>query len=169
MKFVSKSLFATAIVASLIGSAHAAPLAQTLDITWYKDGKVIDSGRHIIADGSGVSTYLHRSGQEIGYATCTSTPQETKLTSQSVFVGRSLLIKPVSIDLDNIGLSVSAIDTVSDGKHTTGTASCTSEVVDVQGYTATDIPVHLRGTQTVEVPMKDSRYRLVLSLHPETF
>lgn len=168
MKFAIKSLFASALTTSLIASAHAAPWAQTLEVTWYKDGKVIDSGRHIIADASGVSTYLHRSGQEVGYATCTVTPQQTKLTASSVFVGRSLLIKPVAIDLDNVRLSVSATDTMLDGKHKAGTASCTSEVVDVHGYSANDLAVQFTGAQTVEVPMNDPHYRLVLSLHPET-
>jgi hypothetical protein len=167
MQLMRKALFATAIAASLIAGAHAAPIAQTLDVTWYKDGKVIDGGRHIVADGAGVSTYLHRSGQEVGYVTCQTTAQGKKLVPSSVFVGRSLLIKPVLIDLDKLQLSVSAIDTAFDGKRKTGNADCASEVVDTHGYAASDIPVELNGTQTVEVPMKDPHYRLVLSLHPE--
>jgi hypothetical protein len=55
--------------------------------------------------------------------------------------------------------------TALDGIHKTGTADCTSEVVDVRGYTASDIAVELADGQTVEVPMKNPQYRLVLSLH----
>lgn len=157
------------MAASLVASAQTMPPAQTLDITWYKDGQVIDSGRHKIGGPSGASPYRHESGQSVGYATCTVVPpQQIKLTAASVFVGRSLLITPVSIDQRNVRLSVSAIDTVFDGKHTAESAGCTSEVVDVHGYTATDLHVQFTGTQTVEVPMKDPHYRLVLSLRPET-
>jgi hypothetical protein len=38
-------------------------------------------------------------------------------------------------------------------------------VVDVHGYTASDIPVELADGQTVEVPLNNPQYRLVLSLH----
>ncbi|MGF6637185.1 hypothetical protein SAMN05445850_8503 [Paraburkholderia tuberum] len=34
MQLMRKALFATAIAAGLIAGAHAAPIAQTLDVTW---------------------------------------------------------------------------------------------------------------------------------------
>jgi hypothetical protein len=168
MQLLRKALFATAIAAGVVAGAHAAPLAQTLDITWYKDGQVIDTGRHIIGDRTGVFTYLHRSGQEAGYVTCQATAQGTTLVSSSVFVGRSLLIKPVLIDLDKVKLSVSAVDTTFDGMRKTGNADCASQVVDTHGFAASDVSVEFNGAQTLEVPLNDPHYRLVLSLHPET-
>jgi Spy/CpxP family protein refolding chaperone len=64
MQFVRKTLFATAMAVSLIAHAHAATTVQTLDITWYKDGKVIDKGQHIVNDGTSLATYLHRGGKD---------------------------------------------------------------------------------------------------------
>jgi hypothetical protein len=40
MQSMRKALFATAIAAGFITGAHAAPWAQTHDVTWYKDGQV---------------------------------------------------------------------------------------------------------------------------------
>ncbi|MFL9912581.1 hypothetical protein [Paraburkholderia sp. RL17-337-BIB-A] len=165
MQFVRKTLFATAVAASLIASAHGATSVQTLDITWYKDGQVIDSGRHIINNNTGPAPYLHRSGKEVGYASCSGTAGAMRLSAEKKFVGRSLLIEPVSVNSGKVRLTVSAIDTVLDGIRKVGTADCTSEVVDVHGYTASDLPVELADGQNVEVPMKNPQYRLVLNLH----
>jgi hypothetical protein len=167
MKFVRKTLFATAIAAILITSANAATpvTVQTLDVTWYKGGQVIDKGQHIVNDGSSLATYLHRSGKDIGYASCTGAAGSIRLSAENKFVGRSLLIRPVSANAGKVQLSVSAIDTALDGIRKTETADCTSEVVDVHGYTASDIPVELADGQTVEVPLNNPQYRLVLSLH----
>lgn len=167
MKFARKTLFATAIAASLITGAHAATpvTVQTLDVTWYKGGHLIDRGQHIVNDGSSLATYVRRSGEEIGYASCSGAAGSVRLSAEKKFVGRSLLIRPVSANAGKVQLSVSAIDTTLDGIRKTGAADCTSEVVDVHGYTASDIPVELADGQTVEVPLNNPQYRLVLSLH----
>ncbi|TFE36913.1 hypothetical protein E2553_45625 [Paraburkholderia dipogonis] len=141
MQFVRKTLFATAAAASLIARAYAATTIQTLDITWYKDGQAIESGRRVISDDTGPAPYLHRSGKEVCYATCSGTPGAMRLNAEKMFVGRSLLIKPVSANAGKVRLSVSAIDTVLDDIRKPGTADCTSEVVVVHGYTASDLPV----------------------------
>lgn len=167
MLFVRKTLFATAIAASLIASAHAATTVQTLDVTWYKDGQVIDHGQHILNDGTSLATYQHRSGQEVGYANCTSAAGTTRLSAETKFVGRSLLIQPITANAGKVQLSVSAIDTALAGIRKIATADCTSEVVDVHGYTASDIPVELADGQTVEVPLNNPHYRVVLTLHRE--
>ncbi|RZF24273.1 hypothetical protein EVC45_39565 [Paraburkholderia sp. UYCP14C] len=155
MQLIRKALFATAIAAGFIANAQASATIQTLNITWYKDGQIIDQGRHIVNDGTSLATYQHRGEQEVGYANCTSAAGTTRLSAETKFVGRSLLIRPVAVNAGKVQLSVSAIDTALDGIRKTGTAECTSEVVDVHGYTASEIPVELADGQTVEVPLNN--------------
>ncbi|BCG05556.1 hypothetical protein PPGU19_101240 (plasmid) [Paraburkholderia sp. PGU19] len=165
MQPIRKALFATAIAAGFIANAQAAATIQTLDITWYKDGKVIDQAQHIVNDGTSLTPYLQRGGKEVGYANCTGSAGAMRLSAEKMFVGRSLLINPVSANAGKVQLSVSATDTALDGIRKTGTADCTSEVVDVHGYTASDIPVEIADGQTVDVPLKNPQYKLVLRLH----
>jgi hypothetical protein len=165
MQMMRKAILATTIAAGLIANAHAAATIQTLDINWYKDGQVISRAQHIVDDGMSQTSFLQQSGKEVGYANCTGSAGAMRLSAEKMFVGRSLFIKPVSADAGKLQLSVSATDTALDGIRKTGTAECTSEVVDVHGYTASNIPVELADGQTVEIALKNPHYKLVLSLH----
>ncbi|MFP3554817.1 hypothetical protein SB861_29515 [Paraburkholderia sp. SIMBA_049] len=53
------------------------------------------------------------------------------------------------------------------GKHDVGPSDCHSEVVDVRGLDVKDVGVDVANGQTVEVPLGDARYRLVLKLRNE--
>lgn len=174
MKFRS-SLFAAALLAaSSLAHSQAIlrpqPAEQQLSVSWLKDGNVIGSGTSTIyTPGEGFSPYVFQSGTSIGYGTCTRVGQNIKLQSQTQFVGRSLIIKPVSrMSDDKLRVTISVTDTSLNGKLLAGTDECRSEVLDVKGLSESDISVDIRDEQTVEVPFKDSRYRLVLRLRAVT-
>ncbi|MFL9936485.1 hypothetical protein P0D88_47615 [Paraburkholderia sp. RL18-103-BIB-C] len=135
MKPLIKALGAMVVAATMTTHAQAATKALELDVTLFKDGQQIAAARDVIySEMFGPKPFAYASGTEVGYATCTGSGQNIKLKSESVLVGRSLFIKPVSVDGNRVRLSVSALDTTLDGTHQTGPADCRSEVVDVQGW-----------------------------------
>jgi hypothetical protein len=168
MHHLSRALGAIALSIAAMAQAHATTMAQELDVAWFKDGQQIAFARHALySDVSGPTPYAYLSGTQVGYATCTGSGQNIKLKSESVLVGRSLSIKPVSLDGNKARLSASAMDTTLDGKHQTGPADCRSEVIDLHGLAETDIPVDISVGQTVDVHFKDAHYHLVLKLQSE--
>jgi hypothetical protein len=167
MTILRKTLFATTVAGALITAAHASTTIAVLDVSWYKDGKLINGARHTLVDGMPFSPVLKQHGQQVGYLQCTQTANQIDRRVQTAFVGQSLAVKPVMLDGDKARLLVSAMDTVFVGKHQIGTADCSSEVVDVSGYSQSDIAVDVADGQTVDVPLNDPHYQLKVSLRHE--
>lgn len=166
MKHRYTTLGAMAFTAAVAAHAQVATKAQELDVAWFKDGHQIVAARQVInSDEIGPNPLLYSSGEQVPSATCIGGGNSVKLKGEMVFVGRSLLVKPVAIDGDRAQLSVSTVDTTSVGSHQAGPADCRSLVVDVRGSSEKDIPVEISVGQTVDVPLKDAHYRLVLKLH----
>ncbi|NUX57998.1 hypothetical protein [Paraburkholderia youngii] len=165
MNSISKTLGAIAICASAIANASAASPAQQVDVSFYKDGHLVSAGTSIIAHEFGQSPFAYSSGTHVGFGTCHLEGATMRLQSESRFVGLSLVVKPVDVDANRVRLSVTAQDTEFVGKRDVGTADCHSEVVDVKGLEATNVTLDVADGQSVDVPLGDAHYRLVLKLH----
>ncbi|OLL27234.1 hypothetical protein BTH42_33875 [Burkholderia sp. SRS-W-2-2016] len=166
MNRLSKTLTAVALCACAIGNASAAAPAQQIDVSFYKDGHLVSAGTSIIAhEAFGRSPFAYSSGTHVGFGTCHLEGATMRLQSESRFVGLSLVVKPVDVDTNKARLSVTAQDTEFVGKRDSGTVDCHSEVVDVKGLEATDVTIDVVDGQSVDVPLGDARYRLVLKLH----
>lgn len=153
---------------AMITCAHAQtpPVRQQLDVNLFKDGHQIAMGSTIIADEiSGKIPFVVSSGTHVGYGTCSKVGNTTTLKSEDLFVGRAMVISPVEIDGTRAKLSVSVQDTEFAGKHESGPSDCRSETVDSKGLKVANINVDIADGQTVEVPLGDAHYRLVLKLH----
>ncbi|MFX1670877.1 hypothetical protein PWR63_00975 [Paraburkholderia sp. A2WS-5] len=164
---MKKSLTALATSLALSTAAHAGPTARTytLDATWTRDGVLVASETSIIRDALGkTQPFLSSSGDSIGYLECTKLPNGVRLVSHQKWVGRMLQINATKDDGESFDLDVTAIDTVSTGKTKTGTGDCVSEVVNTTGLEAPDINVHMHAGRTIEVPLGDPHYKLVLKL-----
>jgi hypothetical protein len=168
MKKISKALLSIVLTSTIaVTEVSAAPRAQ-LDVVFYKDGHEITTKRSYISDELfGQQPSAMSSGTEVGYETCTKDGPTTRVRSESVFVGHAIFIKPVAIDGEKARLSVSVLDTEFAGKHHVGPSDCRSEVVDVRGLDVKDVGVDVANGQTVEVPLGDVRYRLLLKLRNE--
>ncbi|MGP8486038.1 hypothetical protein ACT2FY_08570 [Paraburkholderia fungorum] len=152
--------FATAAVQS-----NAATPAQILDIAWLKDGQQIEVAHHVIySEAFGARPFAYSSGTSTAYGTCADDGRTKTKRSESLFVGRALLVKPIAIEASKAQLTVSAHDTTLEGMHLTGNPDCRTEVPDVRGLSEDDIHVDIPLGQTVDAPLKDSRYRLALTL-----
>lgn len=152
-------------LASVTAQSRAATMPQELDIAWLKDGQQIQVASHLLfSEAFGASPFALFSGTSTPYATCAGDGPTRTVRSESLFVGRALLIKPITIDSSKAQLTVSARDTTLEGMHPAGTADCRSEVPDVHGLSENDIHVDVPVGQTVDVPLRDSRYRLTLTL-----
>ena len=168
MHSFTKILGPILVASAMITCAHAQtpPVRQQLDTTLFKDGHQIAVGTSIIADEiNGKAPFVVSSGTHVGYGTCTKVGDTTTLKSESVFVGRAIVISPVVVDATKAKLSVSVQDTEFVGKHEAGPSDCRSEIVDSKGLKVADINVDIADGQTVEVPLGDVHYRLVLKLH----
>jgi len=151
--------------ASVAARSQAATVPQYLDITWLKDGQQIAVARHLLySETFGASPFALSSGTSTPYAACADDGPTKTVRSESLFVGRALLVKPITIDSNEAQLTVSARDTTLEGMHPAGTADCRSEVPVVHGLSADDIHVDVPVGETVDVPLRDSRYRLTLTL-----
>jgi hypothetical protein len=168
MNILLKTLLATTVAGAMITGAHAATTIEVLDVSWYKDGRLIDQGRHTLGgDGMPHSPGFTQRGEQVGYLQCTQTANQIDRRVKTAFVGRSLAVNPVTIDGDKAHLLISAMDTVLTSKHQIGTADCVSEVIDVSGYAQSDIAVDVTDGKTVDVPLSDPHYQLKVSLHHE--
>ncbi|CAD6559391.1 hypothetical protein ACFQ3P_32855 [Paraburkholderia sabiae] len=168
MNILRKTLFATTVAGAMIAGAHAATTIEVLDVSWYKDGKLIDGARHTLSgDGMPPQPVFKQRGQQVGYLQCTRTAIQIDRRVKTAFVGRSLAVTPVTFDGDKANLMISAMDTELTGKHEIGTADCVSEVLDVSGYSQSDIAVDVADGKTVDVPLSDPHYQLKVSLHHE--
>ncbi|CAG4923460.1 hypothetical protein [Paraburkholderia gardini] len=160
------ALGAMAFTVAIAAHAQAATKAQELDVAWFKDGHQIVAARQVInSDEIGPNPLLYSSGEQVPSARCIGGGNNVKLKGELVFVGRSLFVQPVAVHGDKARLLVSAMDTTSDGTRQTGPADCRSLVVDVHGLSEKDISVDISVGQSVDVPMKDAHYRLVLKLN----
>jgi hypothetical protein len=160
-----KPLGAIVLCASAMTNASAASPAQQIDVSFYKDGRLVSAGTSIIADEVfGRKPFTYYSGTQVAFGTCHLEGETRRTQSESRFVGVSLVVKPVDVDASKARLSVTAQDTEFTGKHDVGTADCHSEVVDVKGLETKNVTVDVTDGQSVDVPLGDAHYRLVLKL-----
>jgi len=171
MKKITRALLSIVLTSTMTTAVYAAATAapqEQLDVVLYKDGHQIATGRTVIYDELfGQRPFVVSSGTNVGYGTCTKDAATTRVRSESIFVGHAIFIKPVAIDGEKARLSVSVLDTEFAGKHDVGPSDCHSEVVDVRGLDVKDVGVDVANGQTLEVPLGDAHYRLVLKLHNE--
>ncbi|MGF6735533.1 hypothetical protein OKW50_007706 [Paraburkholderia youngii] len=161
-KFISPFLVAGAFMAS--AQAETAPVQEQLDAALYKNGVQIVTGTSIIGN-DGKAPFVISNGENISYGHCTKFGDTTTLRSESAFVGRALFIAPAMVDGNKAMVSVSVQDTEFVGKSEDGPADCRSEVVNTKGLIVEKRNVVVADGQTIDVPLGDSHYRLVLKLH----
>ncbi|TDN59017.1 hypothetical protein [Paraburkholderia sp. BL10I2N1] len=127
------------------------------------------TGTTILKDQFGNETpFVISDGTEIGYGTCSKDGTTLRLRSNSQFVGRSIVVKPVGQEGEKIRLSISATDTVSTGIDEVGPADCRSQVVKTAGLDVSNVAATIADGATVEVPLGDPHYQLRLKLKGDT-
>lgn len=167
MKKHLATLVATLTVCGAVHAATSAP-DYTLSVALSHDGTPLATSTSIIRDSLGnESPFLLASGQSIGYGECTKLANGIKLNARQKFVGRRVEVETKKSEGGSFDLVVSATDTVSTGIAKTGPAHCVSEVVKTSGLDVRDIAVHLDSGKTVDVPLGDPHYKLVLKLVAE--
>ena len=153
------------MIAGTGNAVAAAPVNQILEVVLVKDGQTIDAGRTVMKDQFGtVTPFVMTSGTEIGFGTRSKDGNTRQMSSNSKFVGRSIVVKPVAEESGKFRLSITATDTVSTGVDTVGPTDCPSQVVKTSGLEVKDVSATIADDETVDVPLGNPHYQLRLTL-----